>query len=285
MEHIVRSLNKTSDLTGYIAEGYADAPDDADERESVSSSDAGRHDHILRHSASNRSYSRASTRDGSIKLDTENVTPEMESRFFTFLAGGKAGNRLSIADVADRHLRDKTDAIADIVRNISDQCAAAVEGLQLAHDADAEEAADPTVVTKSHQHQISEDATSMHTDVSQLASPDDIGEDDGGHGGSTGHLTPNGDRPGDGRDSRTSSIPPTPDLVEGRSNTSMSGYSNSTGAAPDRGSQQWHVDDKEVVTKIVSPDDTPGDDGSEAGREEAVDKRATARPVTARIVA
>src|SRR5690606_16226362 len=70
----------------------------------------------------------------------EDVTPEMESKFYD--RSGSQRNSLhrrysniSVADVADRHLRDKTDAIAHIIRNISAQCAAAVEGLQLAHDA------------------------------------------------------------------------------------------------------------------------------------------------------
>ncbi|KOS23463.1 DENN domain-containing protein [Escovopsis weberi] len=50
-----------------------------------------------------------------------------------------SNNRLSsssFVDLADRHLKDKTDAIAFIVRNIADQCQAAVDGLQLAQDAE-----------------------------------------------------------------------------------------------------------------------------------------------------
>lgn len=45
-------------------------------------------------------------------------------------------HRPSMNDVADRYLREKTDSIADIIRSISQQCAAAVEGLQLGRAAE-----------------------------------------------------------------------------------------------------------------------------------------------------
>ena len=287
MEHIVRSLNKAPELTDYIGEGYEDVAEDIDDHESATSND--RDGGLHRQPESRRSLSRASTDDGS-KLDTENVTPEMESRFFSSVTGNaKAGSRLSMADIADRHLRDKTDAIAYIIRNISDQCAAAVEGLQLAHDAEDGEQLDPdraSATKPTHQHTQSDGDASMHTDVSQLGANSDNGEEhDSGHGGSTGFLTPNG-----GRESRTSSIPPTPDLVGGnRSSTSMSGYSNSTGATPERSSHQWQTQQQhETRTKILDIDEVPHDSGSEIGMPHdtgLVDKEQTeTRPVTARMV-
>jgi len=41
-----------------------------------------------------------------------------------------------MSNVADRYLREKTDSITYIIRNISEQCAAAVEGLQVAQRAE-----------------------------------------------------------------------------------------------------------------------------------------------------
>ena len=295
MEHIVRSLNKAPELTDYIGEGYEDAPEELDESDSVSGSEPAHLAPSLR-GESRRSISRASLHSAMSNTAGEKVTPEMESQFFSSLVGAKPGSRLSIADVADRHLRDKTDAIADIIRNISDQCAAAVEGLQLAHDADSEEQdhIDPALLTGSaHQHHRSEGDASMHTDVSQLSAPDDNTDADNGHGGSsTGHLTPNGDR--HRRQSFTSTIPPTPDLIGGRSNTSMSGYSNSTGATPERDSVQWHQQQhqqqhQQDKTKILGEHDDH-DTASEGGMPHTDDgilrKRqgVDSRPVTARIV-
>ncbi|KAI9874566.1 MAG: hypothetical protein M1823_007655, partial [Watsoniomyces obsoletus] len=99
----------------------------------------------------------------------------------------------------------KTDAIADIIRNISEQCAAAVEGLQLANDAAEIEEDD----------QVDEDMTSSmgghsREDSGNLVSPAER-HNDGRNG--TGHLTPNSDQ---------GSIPPTPDLVHQRSSTALS---------------------------------------------------------------
>jgi len=285
----VRSLNNAPELSDYIEEGYEDGPEEED-HESLGS-EAGHRVHSLREeSESRRSFSRSSTYDGE-KRDNEKVTPEMESRFFSPLVGTKAGSRLSIADVADRHIRDKTDAIAYIIRNISDQCAAAVEGLHLARNAEAE---DPghrgpnlRASTKSlHKHQASDGDASMHTDVSQLGATDDIEEHDSGHGGSTGHLTPHDEH--GGRQSRNSSIPPTPDLIGGRSSTSMSGYSNSTAPTQNRDSHQWQTqhDGAKGVT-VIDGDEPAHDEGSEVGQqgeEEVVSKRISeARPVTARL--
>ncbi|KAL9127529.1 MAG: hypothetical protein Q9217_003617 [Psora testacea] len=286
MEHIVRSLNQAPELTEYIGEGYEDAPEDVDEPEFANGSDAG---HLR--SRNRNSLGSASMHSTTSSTAGEKVSPEMESRFFSSLVGVKPGSRLSIADVADRHLRDKTDAIADIIRNISDQCAAAVEGLQLAHDADSEEhRIGEILLNKSHKHNDSEGDASLHTDVSQLGAPDDNADADSGHGGSTGHLTPNAEHRR--RQSMTSTVPPTPDLISGRSNTSMSGYSNSTGAATERDSVQWQNQQQQRQqdkTKIAGENDELHDSGSEAAmhvEDETLSKGQAVehRSVTARVV-
>jgi len=286
MEHIVRSLNKAPELSDYIEEGYEDAPEDAEDQNSEAGSEARNLARSPLEIESRRSLSAASTHDSS-KLDHEAVGPEMESRFFSpLVANGRSGSRLSIADVADRHLRDKTDAIAYIIRNISDQCAAAVEGLQLAQHADISDtdhldAELPTSSTSMHKHSHtnSNDDASMRTDVSQLGE-----EHDSGHGGSTGFLTPHEEAGKEGHQSPASSIPPTPDLVGGRSSTSMSGYSNSTAPTQaGRDSQQWGVHGQHDVgkqTRVVEADEP-----AEAGENEVVGKeQGENRPITARMV-
>lgn len=298
MEHIVRSLNETPEISTYIQEGYEDASEDIDDHESVSSSEVVEQDSNLPRE-SRRAASHTSTED-STKIEDEKVTPEMESRFFSPLTGNNTrGNRLSMTDVADRHLRDKTDAIAYIIRNISDQCAAAVEGLHLANNAENEDvepiesqlqssSADP-----SHKHTQSDGDVSLHTDVSQLGSNEDSADHDSGHGESTGFLTPSKEH---GRSrSQTSSIPPTPDLVsshEARSTTSMSGYSNSTvqtGLGRDSMQPYLHEksysQDKNQGIKIVDVDDSVHDSGTDVGPNEVVKKRVGGvRPATARAV-
>ena len=275
MEHIVRSLNKTSDLSNYIAEGFEDMPDDLDDRESITSNEnvgALKRLSSLRHQH-RRPYSPTSPHDSDSKTEGDHVTPEMESRFFSSVLGEKSGraSRMSMADVADRHLRDKTDAIADIIRNISEQCAAAVEGLQLAHDADQDD--DSLAGKKVHDENLapSEDGheQSIRTDGSDLGEVDD-----------SSFLSP---------DRQNSSIPPTPELIHNRSSTSMSMVS--TSIASDRSSQHYH-NLPDVVTKIVGS----GDDDerrseismgqTENGKAgfEHVNVEGLARPTTARVV-
>ena len=131
----------------------------------------------------------------------------------------------SFKDVADRHLKDKTDAIAHIIRNIAEQCHAAVESLALAHEVDTGEAETPR-----RGSQLSAAAS----DDGQSASSE-VGDDS--------LLHPSG---------RSSSIPPTPDLIPNRSSTSMSIVSAAT--TPERSSQQYMIT-AEVPTKIVEDDE------------------------------
>lgn len=224
MEHIVRNLGK-DELAEYIENGYddEDLEDIAEEgvREEVEEP----------HRFDSRSSSRALSRGA-------DVTPEMEARLYNS-PGARNSKRLSnmsIIDVADRHLRDKTDAIAHIIRNISEQCAAAVEGLQLAHDADAE-------AEEMSRQQRRSAAQKRRSNMSNVTASEDEHSGLGSDVGDDSLLRPSG---------RTSTIPPTPDLIHNRSSTSMSIASVTT--TPERSSQQYTVG-TDVPTKIVEDDD------------------------------
>ena len=152
---------------------------------------------------------------------------ENDARFIKNLA--LASRRIStqtFIDVADRHLKDKTDAIAHIIRNIAEQCQAAVEGLQLAHD--AELGRPQSAASRARDFSKSRRGSSLSTAASDdgngsSAATSDVGDD------ST-LLRPNS--------GRISSIPPTPDLIPNRSSTSMS-FASTTATTPERGSQQY----------------------------------------------
>lgn len=223
MEHIVRSLNEGQELSNHIGEGYDDVSDV--ESQSMVTSDHAVKNGLTLVDDSQRSDSRASTVEGT---EAEKVTPEMESSLYGSFGADQSrrGSRLSMGDVADRHLRDKTDAIADIIRNISEQCAAAVEGLQLAHNADEDDdIVDDYKYEKTH------------------GTPDAEREQSKLHEGSEhSFLNPS---------ARTSSIPPTPDLVHNRSSTSMSGVSESTGR--NRASSQYSTHNDTDI-KVVDDD-------------------------------
>ncbi|KAF2813346.1 uncharacterized protein BDZ99DRAFT_254353 [Mytilinidion resinicola] len=235
MEHIVKSLNTTPELTSYIEEGFEDVPEEAEEEyEHPDAKDASEVGTIrgvsgVESRVSSRAFSRASTVDGK-HLEGEDVSPDMESRLLNSPVSRKRFSTLSMADVADRHLRDKTDAIAYIIRNISEQCAAAVEGLQLAQKADSED--DNHSERRKRQSSASLDGHERHSSRGS-----DFGEEDS-------YLHPN----------RNSSIPPTPDLIHNRSSTSMSMASAST--TPDRHSLQPYKQDDipDVPTKIIELD-------------------------------
>ncbi|KAG5292265.1 DENN domain-containing protein [Histoplasma ohiense] len=231
MEHIVRSLGSTPELSGFIQEGYDDIPEDDTETESINGHDNAETGPV-KGSHQTKSSSRFTSRLGA--GDSEDVTPEMEQHLLNTSKRSKRYSALSMSDVADRHLRDKTDAIAHIIRNISDQCAAAVEGLHLAQDAEFEE----SLQTSKEGREGS----------SSLAPTDDGNEHsvrtDGSEAGDndSSYLSPDG---------RASSIPPTPDLIHNRSSTSMSMMSSST--IPERSSQQYGPGD--LPTKIVEDED------------------------------
>ncbi|KAI1878947.1 hypothetical protein JX265_003124 [Neoarthrinium moseri] len=146
----------------------------------------------------------------------------------TLTRAQKANQRMSFMDVSDRHLKDKTDAIAHIIRNISEQCQAAVESLQLAQDGELESRAN-----------------------SRRASNLSVGPSDDGHDNST-TASDAGDDSMLHPSGRISSIPPTPDLIPNRSSTSMSIASTMT--TPERSSQQY-MTHSDIPTKIVEDDE------------------------------
>ncbi|KKY16608.1 putative denn domain-containing protein [Phaeomoniella chlamydospora] len=203
MEHIVRSLSTAPELTDYIKEGYEEDVEEEDEDETTAPIGEPK-ERILSPSPA----------PGEI----ENLTPEVESQLLNSARKNKRFSTLSFSDVADRVLRDKTDAIADIIRNISEQCAAAVEGLQLVRDADDDEeieqegaiGAEGVVLADGS---ASDAGASIHptSTTSENGAESTVGtvDEDQEH---SGYLTPS---------NRASSIPPTPDLVH-RSSTAMS---------------------------------------------------------------
>lgn len=230
MEHIVRSIGSASELAEYIHEGYDDEEGE-DEEEGLDDNDRLRN-------VTSRSGKRVS-QAGSI--DGQDVTPSMESKLLaTTKRASKRYSGLSMSDVADRHLRDKTDAIADIIRNISEQCAAAVEGLQLANEAaevEDEEAGDLEV------DEVGISPSTNHTrEDSGNLSPVEGLTTDSRRG--TGHLTPQSER---------SSIPPTPDLVHQRSSTALSMASTAPTNYTARESLNHNT--RGDRTKIVEDDD------------------------------
>jgi hypothetical protein len=230
MEHIVRSISKSDEIAGYIEEGYAE---DGEDLEDIAE-EGTREDGVAADESKafdSRASSRANRRS---KIEGEDVSPEMEARLYNSPArNSKRFSQLSVIDVADRHLRERTDAIAHIIRNIADQCAAAVEGLQLAHDAEVE--AEELGHGQHHHNRSSNLSTITASDDGHSAQGSDMGDDS--------MLHPSG---------RASSIPPTPDLVHNRSSTSMSIASSTT--TPERSSQQYTIGN-DIPTKIVEDSD------------------------------
>ena len=146
-------------------------------------------------------------------------------------------------DVADRHLRHKTDAIAYIIRNISEQCAAAVEGLDLARRADSSE--DASVSDR-------RSPSRRHTARSLDADDDD---DDPDPDPDAADPDPRRRRPARHSSSvlsvSTTGPPPTPDLVaDRRSSTSLSHASASTGAVSRRASKAPRAAASDHSTRI-----------------------------------
>jgi hypothetical protein len=242
MEHLVSSLGKTPDLAEYIEGGYDEDGELYDTTEE---------------SKDENGNPRPRYKNG------DDMTPEMEIRLRNGLRNSKRYSQMSIVDVADRHLRDKTDAIAHIIRNISDQCAAAVEGLQLAHDAEVE-AEELARRAKRRQHRQSNLSTTASED-GQSAGGSDMGDDS--------FLHPSG---------RTSSIPPTPDLIHNRSSTAMSIASTTT--TPERNSQQYHTG-ADIPTKIVEDSEEEIEGRSEGEPEMTTKATLLHRPAGARISA
>ncbi|CAK7246154.1 MAG: hypothetical protein STHCBS139747_007777 [Sporothrix thermara] len=177
----------------------------------------------------------------------EGSSPEELEAAAMLKAQARASKRYSASsfrDVADRHLKDKTDAIAHIIRNIAEQCQAAVEGLQLAQDAVGGESSSSHSSMSENERRRSASAQRLrrqsnmsmaHSDDGHSVAASDMGDDSLLH-------------PVSGR----SSIPPTPDLIPNRASTSMSIASSTT--TPERSSQQYMIG-HDIPTKIVEDDE------------------------------
>jgi hypothetical protein len=235
MEHLVKTLTSPEELAAEIEAGFAAQ----EEAEAAAVAAAAQRKMPLRPLV------------GTVKLTfgLEEGVDENDARFIKNLT--LASRRIStqtFIDVADRHLKDKTDAIAHIIRNIAEQCQAAVEGLQLAQD--AELGRPQSSASRARESLKSRRASSLSTapsdDGNASAATSDVGDD------ST-LLRPNS--------ARLSSIPPTPDLIPNRSSTSMS-FASTTATTPERTSQQYligggasHFAGHDIPTKIVEDDE------------------------------
>lgn len=269
MEHIVRSLNKTPEIPDYISEDMGvDTYSDNEDTNSAHGNETNAPSKYLS-KPTPRAHSRASTTDGdNLPEDIEDVTPEMETSFFN-PPSNRPTSRLSIAGIADRHIRDKTDAITDIIRNIAEQCAAAVEGLQLAHSAENDSDNDDDLPAE----QPSTPTNERHRKDSLTPS-----EQPSTTGDSSSLLHPT-----DGTHSRTSSIPPTPDLVPHdphRSSTSMSMTSAGT-STHDRSSGSYAAAAAHTGPKILEDENESVGAGAQEevqdlGAGEAVKKHSSA---------
>ncbi|KAI1139940.1 AEX-3 domain-containing protein [Hypoxylon sp. FL0543] len=173
-------------------------------------------------------------------FDEDELEPEDDRHLKHPGRADKRHSTASFTDVADRHLKDKTDAISHIIRNIAEQCQAAVEGLQLAQDAEIESSRSPRRASN-----LSTVASEDGHDHS--ATNSEVGDDS--------LLHPSG---------RASSIPPTPDLIPNRSSTALSMASTMT--TPERASQQYSIHN-DIPTKIVEDDE---DDLAERSENEAM---------------
>ncbi|KAF2239027.1 AEX-3 domain protein [Viridothelium virens] len=254
MEHIVKSLGNTPEISEYIDEEFDEAEEDqqspveSQPSKPESAAEVGRISGVPGVSDKSRPSSRTSTTDGK-HLDGEDVSPDMETRLLSSPETRNRLVRLSMTDVADRHLRDKTESIAYIIRNISEQCAAAVEGLQLAQRADsmAENDGAPSPTSPSSatgKKHLQNHRRNTHSTATTSANGSEAGDDS--------HLSTTGSESGREGNRRASSIPPTPDLVHNRSSTSMSIASAST--APDNrySTQTWRNEEvPDVPTRIV----------------------------------
>ncbi|ROT43380.1 hypothetical protein SODALDRAFT_266535 [Sodiomyces alkalinus F11] len=210
MEHLVRSLTKPDELISEIETGFE--------------------------------HDEGGEQDG--PTPNEGLSPEAQANLRSAALANKRMSASSFIDVADRHLKDKTDAIAHIIRNIAEQCQAAVEGLQLAQDAEIDERARRAAAHRRHSNLSMAHSDDGNDTLSNAAS--EVGDD------SLLHPT----------SGRASSIPPTPDLVPNRSSTAMSFASTAT--TPERSSQQFMIRE-DIPTKIVEDDE----DDLEEGRSES----------------
>ncbi|KAE8358086.1 AEX-3 domain-containing protein [Aspergillus caelatus] len=256
MEHIIRSIGSEVDISELAEQEAAEESKEFKENKAAEATLAPAPEPRRKSSTPRLDDNRASR-------VVKDMSPELEQHLLNIGNGhNRSLARLSITDVADRYLRDKTDAISDIIRSISEQCAAAVEGLHLAQDAEDDDS----------------DESSKTLNGNRLAPEDQSSIREGSEMGDVDNSL---------HARRGSSVPPTPDLVHNRSSTSMSMVSNST--FPERSSQQYGPG--EVPTRIVEDDDehsheTDGlDDQTETGTLSKQTSEDLMRSSTSRLVA
>jgi hypothetical protein len=236
MEHLVKSLTSPVELAAEIEAGFAAQ----EETESAA---------IAERTLISPQTARIRVAD----IPLEEGVEENDARFIkNITAASRRISTQTFVDVADRHLKDKTDAIAHIIRNIAEQCQAAVEGLQLAQD--AELGRPQSSASRARDFSKSRRGSSLS-----------IAPSDDGNGSSAATSDVGDDsrlRPHSGR---ISSIPPTPDLVPNRSSTSMS-FASTTATTPERTSQQYLLlgghglsGVHDIPTKIVEDDEDVDD--------------------------
>ena len=266
MDHLVRSLTSAPELSDYLEEGYDDIEEDEEAEEDVEARDPPVTPTMNKTHATKHISTPAS-------IDGDGVTPSMESQLLTGGERKRASKRfsqLSMSDVADRHLRDKTDAIAYIIRSISQQCAAAVESLHLAQEEAEVETGDEEVFEPT----IDGDKPSGHgREDSNATSNLDSSEDghlavDGRSDHGNGHLTPN---------SEHSSIPPTPELVHQRSSTALSMASTAPTTTTDRSSLQNQTSRTKIAEPSEAVEKVHGDEEEGSGSVSGNERPATAK--------
>ncbi|CAD6502775.1 BgTH12-05365 [Blumeria graminis f. sp. triticale] len=217
MEHIVRTLGKSPELAESIENGYYDANDSEEYDEATGN--------VKKNLESDSSESRLTPTRKSPNAKSSDLT-DVETRSRNLTRHSRRYSQTSIIDVADRHLKDKTDAIAHIIRNISEQCAAAVEGLQIAHE-------------ETGQRMGSQARNGRASNLSVISC--DAGSGQESENGDEGPRTTN----------CGTSVPPTPDLVYNRSSTALSNTSAVT--TPERSGH--HNSLSEIPTRIAEDSD------------------------------
>lgn len=251
MQHIVKSMNDVPETAESVdADEQAEPKEDGQEEAKASEPRA-------TSAAGSQPSSRSSTRLTQ-RTEGDVVSPSMDSRLLAY-AARKRMSELGMTDVADRRLREKTDAISYIIRNISEQCAAAVEGLDLARRTDSASNAgdDDRTMSLSSRRRSKRPSKSMSADSidgeSQIQSNASESEFGDVRSEDTGYLQPG----------RASYVPPTPDLVHDRSSTSLSIGSESAVATPQRHSllsqyKSTSGDIPEMPTRIADNEGSEG---------------------------
>lgn len=276
MEHMLRSIGSSTEISDFL--GFDEIAEEAED-----------------------------TAPESNKQQEEHMDSNIEKNMLGMDKTQKRLARLSITDVADRYLRDKTDAIADIVRNISEQCAAAVEGLQLAQQAvdDGSSDNETTMPTEQEENEQTTDVKEQAKATTEKENSNNTRNTKTRPLSLTNRSVATTDTTTDNetvtstnskaptRESyRYSSIPPTPDLIHNRSSTSMSNFSNSTQPLStmytERTSTQYAPSEVGGPMRIVEGDgDHRGDEAIDDGSETAtatISKQASEdliRPTTA----